>query len=339
MSAALVDAAPIDAASLWPELDRTCAYINAASRTPLPACVLAAGEAAVRRKAATPWDIGDTEAQKEEVRTLFGELLGGGVSSRDVAVLPSCSFAMSVAAHNLRGAMRARPAGRRRVLVLEDQNPSNVMQWQALCDDEGGELLALPRPADGDWASALVAQVDSGSVAVAALPPCHWCDGAVVDLAVVGAACSARGVPLVVDATQWLGAAAPLEPARIGACFVACSVHKWLLGPYGACLCYAEPSFWRALAGGAACSRLLLHVRTLFSSRRGARPLDHHDRNREGAQHVECLPMGPRGYPTAFQPGARRLEGGGREPEPAATAFSTPQAPGGSRAAAGLRTS
>jgi len=36
--------------------------------------------------------------------------------------------------------------------------------------------------------------------------------------------------------------------------------------------------------------------------------------------------MGPRGYPTAFQPGARRLEGGGREPEPAATAFSTPQA-------------
>ena len=42
MSAALVDAAPIDAASLWPELDRTCAYINAASRTPLPACVLAA---------------------------------------------------------------------------------------------------------------------------------------------------------------------------------------------------------------------------------------------------------------------------------------------------------
>ena len=271
MSAASVDAAPIDAASLWPELDRTCAYINAASRTPLPACVLAAGEAAVRRKAATPWDIGDTEAQKEEVRTLFGELLGGGVSSRDVAVLPSCSFAMSVAAHNLRGAMRARPAGRRRVLVLEDQNPSNVMQWQALCDDEGGELLALPRPADGDWASALVAQVDSGSVAVAALPPCHWCDGAVVDLAVVGAACSARGVPLVVDATQWLGAAAPLEPARIGACFVACSVHKWLLGPYGACLCYAEPSFWRALAGGAACSRLLLHVRTLFSSKGGAR--------------------------------------------------------------------
>ena len=73
MSAASIDAAPIDAASLWPELDRTCAYINAASRTPLPACVLAAGEAAVRRKAATPWDIGDTEAQKEEVRTLFGE--------------------------------------------------------------------------------------------------------------------------------------------------------------------------------------------------------------------------------------------------------------------------
>ena len=75
-----------------------------------------------------------------------------------------------------------------------------------------------------------------------------------------------------------------------GATFVAASIHKWLLGPYGACLCYCAPSFWQT-----------------------ALPIEQHDRNREGAQNVECLPMHPtHGYPTEFLPGARRLDSGGR---------------------------
>ena len=53
--------------------------------------------------------------------------------------------------------------------------------------------------------------------------------------------------------------------------------------------CYAAPTFWRT-----------------------AVPLEHHDRNREGAQRVECLPMEANGYPLTFQHGARRLDGGGR---------------------------
>ena len=279
------------ALDLWPDLDRRLVYINAASRTPLPACVLAAGLSAVRRKAASPWDIGDTEADKDACRELFAELLGAGASMHDIAVLPCCSSAMSVAAHNMRGVLRARPRERRRVLVLQDQNPSNVMQWQHLCEEEGGQLLAVPWPAEGrEWAPAIVSHVASGAVAVCALPPCHWCDGSVVDLERVGDACRAAGCKLVVDGTQWVGAAETIDVVRIGACFLACSIHKWLLGPYGACLCYASPSFWRDAA-----------------------TLDHHDRNREGAQHVECIPFSlGEGYPTAFRHGARRLDGGGR---------------------------
>ena len=65
-------------------------------------------------------------------------------------------------------------------------------------------------------------------------------------------------------------------------CAARMCVHGRLLGPYGACLCWSPPAFWREAA-----------------------PLEQHDRNRAGAEHVECLPMGAAGYPTAFQTGAQ----------------------------------
>ena len=267
---------------LFAPLDRV--YLNAAGRSPLPLPSLAAGLAAAQRKAHSPWDIGDTSADLDTVRALFASLVGA--SAEDICITPSCSYAMSLAAHNLRHRISAQ---RRGVLVLADQMSSNVMPWQALCTSAGGELVIVPRPPDHDWTAAVLARLDG--VAICALPPCHWCDGALVDLEAIGAECRKRGVALVVDGTQFVGGGGQLDVRRIGAEFVACSIHKWLLGPYGACLCVAAPSFWR-----------------------DATPLEHHDRNREGAQHVECLPMaaGGGGYPTAFMAGARRLDSGGR---------------------------
>jgi selenocysteine lyase/cysteine desulfurase len=268
-------------------LDRSRCYVNAASRTPLPTVTLEAGKAAMQKKAVTPWNIGDTEAQKDECRALFATMLPGATAD-DIAMVPCCSYAMTLAANNFRARMRARPPSQRHVLVLHDQNPSNVMQWQQLCEDEGGALKVVHRPADGDWARVVCAALVDGSIAVAALPPCHWTDGALVDLGPISAACKASGTALVVDATQWLGAGT-IDVRTLGISFLACSIHKWLLGPYGGCLCYAAPDFWRS-----------------------AQPLEFHDRNREGAQEVECLPMGPTGFPMGFMHGARRLDGGGR---------------------------
>ena len=219
------------APTVWQHLDRSRVYLNAAGRTPLPACVLSAGEVAVRHKATTPWSIGDTEGDKDDVRALFARMLGGGAAARDIAVVPCCSYAMSMAAENLRGHLRARPPGRRRVAVLQDQNPANVMMWQKLCEDEGGELLVIARPANADWAQAVVAALQLGTLAICALPPCHWCDGSIVDLERVAASCRDAGAALVVDATQWIGAAPPLDVVALGICFLACSIHKWLLGP------------------------------------------------------------------------------------------------------------
>lgn len=97
-------------------------------------------------------------------------------------------------------------------------------------------------------------------------------------------------MPLVVDATQYLGAGGDLNVTKIKPAFVACSVHKWLLCPYGASLLYAS-KHWQAVGSA----------------------LEQHDRCRAGADDVECLSMDNNGkYPMEFIPGARRFDSGGR---------------------------
>ena len=76
---------------------------------------------------------------------------------------------------------------------------------------------------------AVLARLDG--VAIRALPPCHWRDGALVDLEAIGAECGRRGA-LVVDGTHLVGGGGHLDVRRIGAEFGVLD-PQWLLGPYG----------------------------------------------------------------------------------------------------------
>ena len=73
-------------------LRRDTVWINGASRSPLPSSTLAVGLAAIRKKAETPWDIGNTDGDKQEIRRLFAELIGSSPRPdvRDIALTPSC---------------------------------------------------------------------------------------------------------------------------------------------------------------------------------------------------------------------------------------------------------
>ena len=85
---------------------RSVCYLNAASRTPLPKRTLEIGLTAMKRKATTPWDIGDTEADKDRVRELFASMLPGATAD-DIAMVPCCSYAMSLAAKNMKPVLRS----------------------------------------------------------------------------------------------------------------------------------------------------------------------------------------------------------------------------------------
>ncbi len=220
------------------EIPEDTAYLNCAYLSPMHARVRAAGEQGLARKA-RPWELTppDFFEESNRARALFAELIGA--RAEEIALTPSVSYGIGVAAANL-------PVARdQRIVILEDQFPSNVYPWQALAQRTGAALVTVPRPADGDWTPSVLAALDERA-AIAALPGCHWTDGSLVDLEAVGARCQALGVALVLDVTQSLGVM-PLRLDAIKPAFLTAAGYKWLLGPYSVAFLYAAPEYWRGV--------------------------------------------------------------------------------------------
>ncbi len=251
------------------------AYLNCAYMSPLMHRVIAAGDAAARRKA-RPWTIAPADffTDVERARDRFARLINGRAD--DVAIVPAVSYGTAVAAANL----VVNPG--QTIVVLADQFPSNVYHWRELARERGARLVTVARPADGDWTAAIMAVID-GATALAALPHCHWTDGGLIDLEVVGAELRRLGAALVVDATQSLGAM-PFDVAEIQPNFLVCATYKWLLGPYAMGFLYVAPHH------------------------QAGRPLEYNWIARQGAEDFASLVS----YRDDFQPGARRYDVGER---------------------------
>jgi selenocysteine lyase/cysteine desulfurase len=257
------------------EIPGEITYFNCAYMSPLLRTVREAGQAGIARKSA-PWRIlaRDFFEESEAVRRLFAELISADADG--VALIPSASFGLSLAAANL----RLEPG--RRIVLLEDQFPSNVYPWVDLAERAGGSVQIVPRPLDFDWTAALLEHIDRRT-AIVAVPHCHWTDGSLVDLVQVGERARTVGAAFVVDATQSLGAAT-FRAGEIRPDFLVAAGYKWLLGPYSLGYLYAAPE------------------------RRTGRPLDFNWIGREGSNDFAGLTNCRAG----FQPGARRYDVGER---------------------------
>ncbi len=257
------------------DIPEDVAYLNCAYMSPQLRAVTEAGREAAGRKA-SPWRIAPADffGESERARGLVARLLGARPD--DVAIVPSASYGIGVAAANLPVA-----AGQR-ILVLQDQFPSNVYPWFDLARRRGAQVATVPRPADGDWTPAVLERID-GRTAVAALPHCHWTDGSLVDLVRVGERCRAAGAALVLDLTQSAGAL-PFDAAEVRPDFAVAASYKWLLGPYSLGFLYVHPRH---------------HQGT---------PLEHNWIAREGSEDFTGLVH----YREEFQPGARRFDVGER---------------------------
>jgi selenocysteine lyase/cysteine desulfurase len=167
------------------DIPREIAYLNCAYMGPLPVAALEAGLAGMRRKA-RPWSItsGEFFEATERLRALAARLLGAGTD--DLAIVPSVSYGMGVAAANV--ALRAG----QRVLLLEEEFPSTFYPWRDAARRAGAEAVCLPRPHDDDWTGAVLAAMDERTGAVA-LPVCHWTDGGLLDLVRIGERARALG--------------------------------------------------------------------------------------------------------------------------------------------------
>lgn len=207
-------------------------YMNCAAQGPAPIAARDAGRRAVDRKA-RPWEPerANLGAEMRRSRELFAGFVGAAAD--DIALTGATSYAMAVAAANL----KVEPG--RTVVMVEAQFPSNYYIWQRVAARDGARVVIVPKPSDGDWTSAILDHLgpDTGLVA---LPNVHWVDGGLIDLLPIAAAVHADGAALVIDATQSIGAH-PFDVRRLDPDFVACSAYKWLLSPDQSGYLYVAP--------------------------------------------------------------------------------------------------
>ncbi len=215
------------------DIPRHICYLNAASYSPLPLRTLEAGRAAVGRKGA-PWTIEASfaNAQHERARTAAARLIHA--EPADIALIPSVSYGVATAAKLLS------PGRGTRVLVLENDHSSPVLEWHLRAEAQGFAVETVKQPINADWTSAILESIErngAAPVSLASISSVHWSDGGLIDIEKIGAALRQRGGAFLVDATQGAGVLA-MDVQRLDLDFVIFPTYKWLLGPYGRTFLY-----------------------------------------------------------------------------------------------------
>ncbi|WP_419163709.1 aminotransferase class V-fold PLP-dependent enzyme [Candidatus Palauibacter sp.] len=257
------------------QLDEGAHFLNCAYLGPLPRSVAEAGVAGIRRKLSpTPFASSEFFTDCDRARDRFGRLVNA--APERIALLPSASYGIAVAARNL----PLEPG--QNIVVLGEQFPSNVYVWRRRAAALGCELRTVERPGPPPsaalWNERLLDAIGPDT-AVVALPHCHWTDGTRIDLEAAGRGAREVGAALVIDASQSIGAV-PFDVQRIRPDALITVGYKWIMGPYSMSLGYFGPRFDDGVP-----------LEETWISRRGAEDfqglVDYTDEYREGAARYD----------------------------------------------------
>lgn len=215
------------------DIPREVAYLNAASWSPLPLATQEAARQAVGRKG-QPWklDASFANRQHERARAAAAHLIGADPG--DIALVSSVGYGVAIAGKVLA------PAKGSRVLVLENDHTSPVLEWQTRAEAQGFTVETVPQPADADWTSAVLAAIErpgARPLSLCSISSVHWSDGGLVDIARVQAALRRQGAAFLVDATHGVGVVAT-DVRELDPDFLIFPTYKWVLGPYGRAFVY-----------------------------------------------------------------------------------------------------
>jgi len=211
---------------------RNLVYFNHAAVAPLPrrvADAMAAHVANVRERGAADWRswYGGIEAARERCARLLG------AKAEEVAFLPNTSWGINLVA-------RSFPWTPGDNVVSDDMEfPSNAHPWRRLGDR--GVECRLAKSRDGRVTADDLAAVIDARTRVVAVSWVAFHNGWVYPLAEIGRLCREKGILLVVDAIQGLGAL-PADVERDHVDVLVADSHKWLYGPEGSAIFYVRES-------------------------------------------------------------------------------------------------
>ncbi len=206
-------------------------YLNNGSTGPLPRRTVEALADFNERRAA-PYLITD-EVQFGTLRR-SRELIARLINAQptEVALMVNTSYGLNLAA-------RALPLDAGDVVVTSDREfPANIYPWMALAN-RGVALERVPCVDGLPDEEALLRALDRPRVKILAISWVSFATGYRVDLHRLGTACRERGIWLVVDAIQGLGALT-LDVARMPIDILACGAQKWLTAPWGTGFVYVR---------------------------------------------------------------------------------------------------
>jgi len=215
-------------------------YLNTAYISPSFKTVEKAGLDAVLRKS-LPLDItpSDFFEPVNDVRKLFAQLVEIDNYER-VVTAPSVSYGIANVANNI--ALNKDDE----IIVLGEQFPSNVYQWQILAQKFGAEVITVPSPkTSGDpvkqWNLDILNAIND-KTALVAMGHVHWSNGILFDLKAIRKKTRQHNALLIIDGSQSVGAL-PFSVKEFQPDALICAGYKWLFGPYACAYSYFGPYF------------------------------------------------------------------------------------------------
>ena len=168
------------------------------------------------------------DQMRSPARTELAQLIHA--DETEIALVESTTHGLNIIAEAL-------PFERGDRLILDDLECFVVgVPWSQKRDRMGLELDIVPNRKGKILIEDIAALITPRTKAVMT-SSVQWSNGYRIDLQALSSLCSQRGLWLIVDAIQQLGAI-PMDVQKTHVDFVACGGHKWLNAPFGAGVLY-----------------------------------------------------------------------------------------------------
>ncbi|MFZ0796050.1 MAG: aminotransferase class V-fold PLP-dependent enzyme [Candidatus Korobacteraceae bacterium] len=175
----------------------------------------------------------DMDAMRSAARPPLARLINA--DEDDIALMESTSQGMSLVANAI-------PFKRGdRVVVCDLEFVAVALPWVQKQQEIGIEIDVVPNR-NGQVLIEDIAEAITANTRVVAISSVQWSNGYLCDLDALSRVCRERGVFLIVDAIQQIGAI-PLDVQKTPVDALACGGHKWLLAPFGCGFVYLSKEF------------------------------------------------------------------------------------------------